>query len=263
MPDRDLLDEARRLEAKAIEAGEYGATGHELLVQAASLRVQALGARVYPVLICQSCCIITGWLSAEGQCDTCLRRSQLEAAYRDPHGGWVVLGDARPRPTQEGSADVSSPGLSTLLKRLGKAQQHALVRAWMRRVRLDETGPIVPEEGYELEVAKRDEVEAADRTGMILRFHSATHRFSHRTWIELETTKISRREIVVPQEFSAALAIEQLVEGWGDYKAAVDAFNCRMWAEQSEQREVRRQELIARQDALREQRDVMELLDED
>jgi len=260
-PDRDLLVQAKRLEAEAIEAGEDGATGRQLRGKAAALRVEALGERIYPVLVCEACFVLTGWRSDDGRCDGCLRRAQLKAAYSDPHGGWVAVGDARPNPGHASRPSAPLRNRLSSLRHPRRAHQRALVLAWMTHVRPDETGPIEPEDDYEVEVAKREELEAADRSGMILRFSSATHRFRDSVWIERETTRIAWRDILVPGEFPAALPVEQIVEAWGDYKAAVDAFNRSVWAAQSEQREAERVMHAAHQDALREQRGVIDLLD--
>jgi hypothetical protein len=143
-----------------------------------------------------------------------------------------------------------------------EAQQRALAATWMAHVRPDETGPIEPEDGYELELAKREELDAADGWGMLIRFHTVTARFEQGAWGELETTKIARRDLLVPPEFPASLPAEQIVDAWGDYKAAVDAVNRQVWRAQSAQREQQRQAQAAHADAVREQRDVIDLLDE-
>jgi hypothetical protein len=219
-------------------------------------RAQALGKRSYPVLVCNECFGVTGWLDAQGRCDTCLRRALLEAAYRDPHGGWVAAEDNRPV--------GSTPPRVSLRRRVEQFRhpRRALAQAWMTRVRPDENGPIDPEDGYQLEVAKREEVEAADGSGLIVRFRTATAMFRFGRWVELESTRLAHSDVSVPAEFSAGLPVEQLLDAWGDYKAAVDAFNCRSWAAQSATRDAHRQADAARRDALREQRDVGKLLDE-
>lgn len=258
---QDLIVEARRLETEAAGAGEETDAGRDLRARAA-LRVQALGERIYSVLICQGCFALTGWLSANQQCDACQRRTLLDAAYSDPHGGWVVPVDASPVSKQP--AQPAAPLLSKLpgLRHPVAAHKQALVEAWMVHIRPDETGPIEPEEGYAVEVAKRDELEAADGSGMVIRFRPVTHHFQDGGWVALETTRIPRREMTVPPEFPAALPAEQLVEAWGDYKAAVDAYNCAVWANESERRETQLQEGAAHKDAIHEQRDVIELLSE-
>lgn len=83
----ELFAEAERLEAEAFQGDSESDAGRKLRADAAELRVKALGDRVYPVLICARCYHVTGWTSADGSCDSCLRQAQLDAAYRDPHGG--------------------------------------------------------------------------------------------------------------------------------------------------------------------------------
>src|SRR5262249_37485684 len=91
----ELEAEARRLEAEAIVSPEDGPADRTLLQEAAAVRRQALGDRVSPVLVCSTCFRLTGWLDAQGRCDDCLRRAQVEAQYSDPHGGWVTVADGR------------------------------------------------------------------------------------------------------------------------------------------------------------------------
>jgi hypothetical protein len=132
----------------------------------------------------------------------------------------------------------------------------------MKRVEPDETGPIVPEEGYEIDVAHRDEIEAADRSGMLIRFRTATHRFADGRWVPLETTRIGSRDVLVPTEHSAGLQAEQLVDAWLDYRTAIDELNRARWSRASGDREARRVAGAEHDDAIRAQRDVLELLDE-
>src|SRR5581483_1067961 len=141
-PDPDPLAEAKRLEAQAIDEGEESTSGRELRAKAAALRVQALGKRSYPVLVCQGCFAVTGWLSRDERCDICVREDQLEAAYSDPHGGWVALAPARVQQPQEPKPEGATlRGRLLGLKHPGEAHQRTLVAAWMVRVRPDETGP--------------------------------------------------------------------------------------------------------------------------
>ena len=126
-----------------------------------------------------------------------------------------------------------------------------------------DTGPIDPEPGYELEIARRDEVELTDGSGILVRFSSVTYRFVDSDWHQVEQTKIAHRDIAVPAEFPASLPIEQLVEAWGDYQAAIAAFNRRVWAAEDERREAKRQAGEAREEALRAQQHTSDLLHED
>jgi hypothetical protein len=257
----DLLGQAQALQVEAVEAGEDTPTGRELLAQAAQLRVRALGNRAYPVLVCSECLRVTGWTSATGRCDSCLRRAQTRAAYADPHGGFVVLDDAR---RVHESADPARVGPGRFGRVIGGrgARERALVASWLTRVDPDATGPISPEENFGIEVAHREEIEAADRSGMLIRFSTATHRFRGREWVELETTRIASDQLLVPAEYSAGLPAEELVEAWLDYRAAVDAVNRSVWSLESARREARRLAQTAHDDAMREQRDALDLLDE-
>jgi hypothetical protein len=256
----ELPTQVQVLEAQAADAGESSPAGRSLLAQAARLRVQALGERSYPVVVCSECFRVTGWTDAGGLCDPCVRSRQREAAYSDPHGGFVVLGDSRPV-----TAPAEPQAGPSLVGRLlgGKgARERARVETWMTRVEPDDTGPIAPEEGYELEVAHRDEVEAADGSGMLIRFRPATHRFADGRWVPLETTRIGSRDLLIPVEHAAGLPAEQLVDAWLDYRTAVDELNRVRWSRESGERESRRVARAEHDDALREQRDVLELLDE-
>jgi hypothetical protein len=248
----ELFAEAKSLEAEAIRADEESPAGRNLRKQASELRLKALGHRVYPAVICSSCLHVTGWTSADGVCDSCLRRAQLRAAYSDPHGGWVGVNDVRParKPL------ALRARLSAL--RGGAAGEHV----WLSRVEPGETGPTSSERGYELEVAKREEIEAADGSGIVIRFSTRRYRFGDADWMPLETTKIARGALLVPAEFSAGLPIEQLAEAWGDYRGAVDSFNESAWAEVSQTREAARVAEQQRRDLLHDQRHVADLLDE-
>ena len=153
---------------------------------------------------------------------------------------------------------------TTVAHRFGlrRSRRQAEVAEWLRRVDPDETGPIAPEESYELEVARRDELEAADGSGMIVRFRTATSRFSDGSWVDGPSSDIASRDLLVPTEFAASLPAEQLVEAWSDFKNAVREVNRRAWSEESKRRESRRQADAAKTDAMREQRGVADLLDE-
>jgi hypothetical protein len=260
-PD-ELFAQARSQEAEAIRAGEETEQGRKLRAKAAELRVRALGERIYPVLVCSSCFRVTGWTDAAGDCDHCLRERQFRSAFADPHAGWVSMAD-----TRLPSAKLLRPPIrARLAARIGlsTALDKASSREWLALVEPDETGPISPEPGYETEVAKRDEAPAADgSSNIVIRFSTATHRFSERAWQRLETTRIGSTDLLVPPEFSAGLPIEQLAEAWADYGASVDAFNARVWEQQAQSREAARQAQQAEEDALREQRHVTELLREE
>jgi hypothetical protein len=232
-----------------------------LRAQAAALRTQALGEKIYPVLTCRSCLRLTGWLSNDGNCDACVRRAQLQHAYSDSHAGWVNVSDAR----QPLAPQPDLPLRDRLAAGLGRSKALKRIEAgrWLAFVEPGETGPIDPEPGYELEIARRDEVELTDGSGILVRFSSVAYRFAESGWQQIEKTKIAHRDIAVPTEFPAALPVEQLVEAWGDYQEAVAAFNRRVWGGEEQRREAERQAGEAHEQALREQRHTADLLHED
>jgi hypothetical protein len=256
------LAKAHELEAEAARVGEETHSGLELRLEAAKLRAAALGKKSYPVLVCRECAGVTGWLSAGGSCDSCLRRAQVKAAYADPHGGFVVLDDGRPV-HRASHPHHERPG--SLARLLGghAARERATADAWLSRVDPDTTGPIDAEDGFRIEVAHRDQVIAADGSGTLVRFRTATHRFDHGTWTELETTSIAHDGLLVPTEHSGGLPAEQLVDAWLDYKQAVWTVNRDHWANESEEREEARAAAEAREEAIREQLGAADLLDED
>jgi hypothetical protein len=236
------------------------AEGQKLRAQAAALRKQAVGDKDYPVLTCVVCFRLTGWLSVAGHCDECLRRDQMQAAYSDPHAGWVSVAD-----TRQAEVPPRLPPLPLGLRiaagfGLPRAVRRVVAQQWLSVVEPNDTGPIDPEIGYELEIATRDEVELLEGSGILVRFSSLTHRFASIGWQPIEKTKIAHRDIAVPGEFPATLPVEQLVEAWGDYQAAVAAFNRRVWAVEEQRREAERQAGDARQQALLEQRHTSDLL---
>jgi len=261
LPDQEKLAQADALSARAMETGEETAEGRELRMQAAELRIQALGERPYPVLICGGCLHLTGWTTREGLCHSCLRRAQTQAAYADPHGGFVVLDDARLSHDPPPAAHAGPGRLGRLLGgRSARERGHVMV--WLDHVDPDKTGPVEPEPDYEVEVAHRDQLEAADSSGLLLQFRTATHRFTEGAWAELPTTRIRRERLAFPTEQSAALPAEQLVDAWLDYQTAVEQFNRGVWEEQSARREADRVALAEHEDALRKQEHASELLDE-
>ncbi len=254
----DPLAEARRLDAEAMGLGEEGADGRELRARAARLRVEALGERPYPVLVCTSCFRLTGWTTAEGACDFCARRAAARAAER-ASGGWLPAAAATPSPEAAGGAP--SRGFAA---RLGgrRRRAEADARAWIAVVDPGETGPIEPAEGFELESAARDEVERLDGAGVLVRFHTATRRFVDGGWVRLPTSTIGRSLLPNPAEFAADLEVSVLVDAWADYQEAVAAINRARWREREAAEEAELARARAREQALAEQAHASELLQE-
>jgi hypothetical protein len=132
----------------------------------------------------------------------------------------------------------------------------------MSRVDPGRTGPVEPEGGFELEAAERDEVEAPDGSGLLVRFSTVTRRYENGGWAALDSTRLGRGSLLVPPEFSAGLPTEQLAEAWADYRAAVDASNRDAWSRESARRDAATRAREAREQTLREQAGTSELLDE-
>jgi hypothetical protein len=259
-PD-ELLARAYELEAEAARTHDPRVNPGARLEEAAELRRRALGERGYPVLTCSSCFRLTGWVDASGLCDACLRRAQLDAAYADPRSGWITLPDGRHELAQQPDPPLGKRLAASFGFR--KGLRRAVARAWLTRVEPGETGPAAPETGYALEVAHRDEVEAADGSGLVVRFSTATHVFDGDSWVRLDSTRLAERSTLTPREFPAALPIEQLADAWGDFRAEIDAFNRHTWERELDRRETERAALAAREETLREQRGTAGLLDED
>jgi hypothetical protein len=149
-----LSQQAAALDIQAVRAGEETAKGRTLRAQAADLRVRAIGTRIYPVLVCASCFSITGWRGPADHCDSCLRREQLRAAYTNPHGGWVDVRDIREAPPARPALPLRKR-FASLLGR-GEDAGRSADHEWLTLVDPDESGPISPETGYQIEVARRD-----------------------------------------------------------------------------------------------------------
>jgi hypothetical protein len=258
--DADLLAAAHRLEAEAIAAGEEEPRGRELRAEAAALRVRALGPRPYPIEVCRDCLHLTGWRDAAGSCSSCLVEARVRSAFSDPAGGWVALHDERPPLRRAERAPLRARLAASLGRRQGL--DRAAAHAWLARVDPGETGPVSPETGYEVEAATREEVDAPEGAGLLVRFATARYRFNGAGWAALDRTKLSQAALLVPAEFSAGLPVEQLAEAWGDYRAEVAAFNRSAWDALSSARDAERRAREERADALRRQRHTSELLDE-
>ena len=200
------LRAAQRLEARALEVGEHAAAGLALRNRAARLRQRALANRPYPALVCGSCLAVTGWLDRDGDCDRCLRARLLSESFADPHGSWVDLGDTR---TPESS------GRRTPKRLFARRRELPARDEWRRLVDPGDTGPVDPEDGYTLDVAHRAELEAADRSCVLVRFLTSAHRFEGAGWLKLESTTVAAGAILTPTTFPTDLPIDQLAEAWG------------------------------------------------
>lgn len=249
MATRDeLLAQAAALDAEAITAHSDDRPQAVLRRQAAELRVQALGPKPYPVLICSSCFHLTGWLGADGACALDLRhRRHVSAGW--PGNEWRV-----PLPAESG------PLLRRVRRTLGMGSRRDRARAWLARVEPGEAGPVAPEEGWELEVPVKYEQEAPEGHDLLVYFDVASVRFEYGAWRPVDGSHSGKPYRLGPREFAASLSVEALVEAWTDFVQEVGDHNRRVWHAEATRRVAHAVELKARHEAAELQRGTSDLL---
>jgi hypothetical protein len=243
----ELLAQAAALDAEAVAAHSDERPQAVLRRQAAELRVEALGPKPYPVLICSSCFRLTGWLSADGLCAPDLRhRRHVSAA-------WPTV-EQLPLPAESG------PPLRRLRRALGMGGRRDRMRAWLARVEPGETGPVAPEEGWELEVAVKYEQEAPEGPDLLVYFDAASVRFEYGAWRPVDGTHSGKPRRLGPRELPASLPVAALVEAWTDFVQEVADHNRRVWHAEATRRVAHAAEIKARHEAAEIQRGTSDLL---
>jgi hypothetical protein len=228
-----------------------------LLRQEAADRVRALGEKPYPVLVCSACFKLTGWLGSGERCDTCIDREQRKSAYSDPSGGWVDLGGgARERPAEAGASGWKRAAAAVGWR--GPLREQS-VEIWMRHVEPGETGPVDPEDGFQIAAADRTEDTAPEGADLLVRFFVTAVEFDQGAWRPLVGRGLPVP--LTPSVFPASLPIDQLAEAWNDFRSEVDQANRARWAGESERRERDSQAEEERLEARREQHGTSGLLD--
>lgn len=245
----ELLARASALDAEAVAAHSDERPQAVLRRQAAELRAQALGPKPYPVLICASCFHLTGWLGADGVCAPDLRHRRHTAS------GWPSTEDRRPPLPAE-----SGPLLRRMRRMLGLGSRHDRARAWLTRVEPGETGPVAPEESWELEVPVKYEQEAPEGPDLLVFFDAASVRFEYGAWRPVDGTRGGKPRRLIPREFAASLPVAALVEAWTDFVQEVDDHNRRVWHAEATRRVAHAAELEARHEAAELQRGTSDLL---
>jgi hypothetical protein len=243
----ELLAQADALDAQA--ASIDGAAAAALRRQAAGLRVQALGPKPYPVLICASCSRLTGWLSAEGVCAGETRRRH------QPAGGWITVDDRRPPLPGD-----TVPLLRRLRRSLGVSGARDRSRAWLEHVEPGETGPIEPEEAWELELPVKHEERAPEGPDLLICFDVASFRFEYGAWRAADRSRGGKPPRLMPREFAASLPVVALAEAWNDFAAEVTAHNANVWQAEAARRRGVWQAEKARHDAEELQRGTSDAL---
>ena len=250
MATRDeLLAQAAALDAEAIAAHSDERPQALLRRQAAELRLQALGPKPYPVLICSSCFRLTGWLAADGVCAPDLRHR------RNAAGGWPSTEDRRPPLPAE-----SGPLLRRARRALGLGGTRDRARTWLARVEPGETGPVAPEEGWELEVPVKFEQEAPEGPDLLVFFDAASVRFEYGAWRPVDASRGGKPRRLVPREFAASLPVAALVEAWNDFLQELADHNRRVWQAETARRAGDAAAERARRDAAELQRGTSDLL---
>ena len=220
----DLLAKADALDDEALEAS--GAKKDELRKRAADLRVEALGVRPYPVLVCASCYDLTGWLDESGVCTTDAIRQQ-----QDGSAGFVDVRDDRPR-----YADAPEPVGRRVARALGLGRRRDRAREWLMWIEPGATGPVDPEEGWEIEAPISFEQPAPSGPHLLVHFDTQSLRFEDGAWRPADTTRGGKVRRLVPREFPASLATEALAEAWADFKEEVAEHNRAVWSPEAARR---------------------------
>lgn len=245
----ELLAQASALDAEAVSAHSDDRPQAMLRRQAAELRVEALGPKPYPVLVCSACFRLTGWLSADGVCAPDLRhRAHARSGWPSADAGQLPL------PAESG------PLLRRLRRALGVGGSRDRARAWLARIEPGATGPVAPEEGWELEVAVKFEHEAPEGPDLLVYFDSASVRFEYGAWRPVDATRGGKPRRLVPRELPASLPVAALVEAWTDFLQEVEDHNRRVWHAEATRRVAHAAEVKARHEAAELQRGTSDLL---
>jgi len=220
----DLLGKADALDDEALGAGAE--KQEELRKRAAALRVEALGDKPYPVLVCGACFSLTGWLDEDGVCAEDAMRQQQESA-----GGFADIRDDRPR-----YEDAPAPVGRRIARALGLGRRRDRAREWLMWIEPGATGPVDPEEGWEIEAPLSYEQPAPSGPHLLVHFDTQSLRFEDGAWRPADTTRGGKVRRLVPREFPASLATDALAEAWSDFKEEVAEHNRAVWAPEAEQR---------------------------
>jgi hypothetical protein len=228
------------------------------LREEAAARVRSLGEKTYPVLVCSTCFQLTGWLGSGDRCESCIHGELRRAAYADPASGWVDVsgGGSRPGPVENAPSGWKRAAAAVGWR--GPLTEER-VAIWMKHVDPGETGPVDPEEGFEIAVADRTEGPAPEGVDLLVSFFVRSVGFDGGRW----TPRVGVGLPVpgTPDVFPASLPIEELAEAWNDFRGEVDEANRARWSEEAATRDLDQQveeELLR---ARREQHGTSELLD--
>lgn len=200
-------------------------TPEELHAQAEQ-RLEALGPKPYPVLICGECFRLTGWVGADGTCAPCIHTRQT----RDPNR--LGFGELHARHEPE-----RVPLLRRVKRSLGVGSDRDRVREWLAKVEPDETGPVAPEDGWTIEWPVRSERPAPEGPHLLVVFDVQSFRFEYAAWRPAATSSGGKPRTLTPREFSADIETAALAAAWIDFKSEVTAHNRHVWEAEAERRD--------------------------
>src|SRR5689334_11230061 len=154
----------------------------ERLGEEAAAQVRSLGEKTYPVLVCSTCFKLTGWLGSGGRCETCIDEELRRAEYADPSGGWVDVSGGGSQPA--GPLEDAPSGWKRAAAAVGwrGPLNEERVAIWMKHVDPGETGPVDPEDGFNIAVADRTEGAAPEGADLLVRFFVRSLTFDGGSW---------------------------------------------------------------------------------
>jgi hypothetical protein len=214
----ELLARAAQVERRAAEGGLTGQEMRALEREAAELRLRALAGKPYPVLLCQTCLRLTGWLDERERCPDCAGDELIRETLARPGRDFV---------------DVARPLSLGATVRTIRAAFERKRTTWRRCVEPGDTGPFHWEDGFELDVAVRYQ-QAAPSGEPLTRFAVRRRRFADSAWVVGRSGP--RHVPFLPSAFSSALETARLAEAWFDFGNEVRESARRAWQEEQRRR---------------------------
>jgi hypothetical protein len=176
----------------------------------AELRQRALAGKPYPVLICETCLVLTGWRDEGDRCPSC---------------AWNVVFSITGGDGRQDFDDVAR-ALHARPRRIAWRELFASNQTlWRRVVEPGETGPVRWEAGFELDVADRY-AQAAPNGEALVRFRVRRRQFQDGGWVAGGSP---RHVPFLPAAFAESLETSAIAEAWFDYREDVRASARRAW----------------------------------
>jgi hypothetical protein len=207
-----LLAEADGLARSLDERPGRGQERRTLRRRIAELRQRALAAKPYPVQICETCLVLTGWRDEGDRCLSCAWDLVYAQTSGDRRADFDDLARSRHAPPRVAWKEIFASNQTR----------------WRRVVEPGETGPLRWEPGFEIDVAERY-AQAAPSGEALVCFRVRRRQFQDGGWIAGGSP---RHVPFIPAAFPDALEASVVAEAWFDYREDVRAAARRAWAEQ-------------------------------